>query len=338
MTSTERNIYSWSPTKTLKADSGVIQRTCNAFSIDPTNTCSQRIIGHSETHPRFEDEEIQSLFKCLAERRDKKTARHLTRLVQRWKDGVEKNQTDALEYESIAVAALDSNAPVRYGRKDSYSVPRKEKETFRDLYRVSQAFFLHNYDESTIVHRGVRDLSVAKLFAQALDSPNASKYIIDTSAISNFTATKAVSHDYSTGVVIEPELPRDNAVMMVDHIFPTSKPEDEIHVAGGRLALPPEKIIHLGNYSGDERKVQTTSKSLESPVNLSKEHLEDIFTIFEIMGEKDIGVRTQEGKEKIDNWFTAYQTHISDEKIETLRYMIEYIKKVDENKSWTSDL
>ena len=334
MVSSQRNIYSWKPSRRLRVDEDVIERTCKAFSIDPTKVIDCPIGDSSNSCPRLSKTNIRYLFKFLAERTSKKDARKIVNLVDRWKDGIAKNQTDAFEYELIAKTALDSDAPVRYREGRDYSVSESEQEVYRDLYRISQAFIFYNYKNKTTIYRGIRNISVAKLFAQALDRPNASKYVLDTSVISNFTATKEVSHEYSTGIVVKPPLERDNAVMMVDHIFRTSKIEDEIHVAGGKLSLPPERVVHLGNHTSDERKIQTTSKNLESQGGLSQGHLEDIFTILEIMGDNEIGVRTKGGREKIDNWFKSYQAFATDKNLERLRPLIKYIKKVDRNKTW----
>jgi len=334
MVSTQREIYSWEPSRRLKADKDVIKRTCRAFDINPSETVRCPVDHCNSYFQRLSDKNIKSLFECLAARRNKKTARKITTLIRRWKDGVGKNQADAFEYESIAKLALGSDAPVRYKDGRNYSVTSEEKEAYRDLYRVSQAFISHNYEENATIYRGVRDISVAKLFAQALDKPDASRYVIETSVISNFTATKRVSHKYSTGIVIEPPINRHNVAMMVDHIFPTSISEDEIHMAGGKLSLPPEKVIHLGNHTNAERKVQTVSKSLESPGEMPQEYLEDIYTILEIMGENNIGVRTKNGREKLDNWFISCNEFMDDEELEDLRPLVEYIKKVDKNKSW----
>jgi hypothetical protein len=328
-------ISSWSPSSQLKVDEDVIERICRACDVDPLDTRICLVDDDpSLNFQRLSDHQIKNLFKSLAERSDGRSTTKIKDFIEGWKDGVEKNQLDAFKYESLAKQALDSDASVRFKNGRSYSASEREMDVYKDLYRISQSFIYKNYNKNKKIYRGIRNLSVAKIFAQALDRPDASRFVIETSVISNFTGTKEVSNDYSSGIVIESPIMTCCTIMMVDHVFPTSTPEDEVHIAGGKLAVPPEKVLHVGYHTDDERKLSTTVEALDKLYDIVKPYLDDILAIFEIMGKREIGVRTQEGREKVDNWLKLYQTHVSDDKIEKIMPLINYIKKVDDHKEW----
>lgn len=232
----------------------------------------------------------------------------LHHLLDRWKDPQEYHEEHVQIYEGLAGQALMIPTGVRGTPTASLDLDEAVIDVYRDFYLATQCFLECAYGPSCYVYRGIREKSIASLFAQALDYPESDRYYFKTSTISNHSGLEAIGFNYSSGIVVKWDAPREYVAVAVDQLYDTPAPEDEYHLVGGMLYVGQNGVIHEGRRTGDRRKLRTTIERLEEPSDMGRgEHL-DVVDLVMTTYDEELGVRTPEGARRLLRWNDAFQS------------------------------
>lgn len=297
----------WEPPDELRVDPSAVSDIEHELGFHASEIVSMRAVDCDDEFPILDPDQRESLETSLsADRRWALETLH--DLFDDWKDPEAYHEESVQTYEGLAGQALLIPTGVRGDPTRPLDLDEEELGVYRGFYLASQCFLECAYGPSCFVYRGIREKSIASLFAQALDYPESDRYYFKTSTISNHSGLEAIGFTHSNGIVVQWDAPREYVAAAVDQLFDTPAPEDEYHVVGGMLYVGQNGVIHEGRETGDRRKLRTTIERLEDPSDMANDEHLDVVDLVMMMYDEEIGVKTPEGARRLLQWNEAFQS------------------------------
>lgn len=242
----------------------------------------------------------------LVRRFGESPAEKLLRLFDCWKQ-TSKPRSETQTYEMLVKNTFDIGANVRTIPSDPNRGTQLDfsYQTLLTAYHsYSQKFLQERFGTEVPVHRGLRSVKVAELFAQALDNPARKTYRFKTNVVSNHSTVTQVGTDYSDGIVLRWDADRTDIVSVVDHVRPAEVPsEAEIHVRGGVLKTGREAVKHTGIDSQFERPLYQTVEQMQTPTKMELIEHREVADLVVFMVENDVRVATSDGGDRLETWW-----------------------------------
>ncbi|SDR42559.1 hypothetical protein [Natronobacterium texcoconense] len=321
----------WSPPEDTQVGEGNISALEASLPFDPHDLEIQRTEYVPQTYQRLSKKQRKRFEKYLNRNNDYEFDQVYSYLLK-WKNPDKYDDGIAQSYERLAKEALGIPTQIRNGGEEAVYPNDQQIQTFKELYVASQCFLEIHFgttDESATktVYRGIRENSMAKIVAQAIDFPDSDRYYFKTSTVANFTGIEGIGHYHSDGILVKWRVPREKIILAADRLFNTPAHEDELQIAGGTILVEGNGVIHEGTTSGTTRRLQTVIQGMDSPESLNDVDHKDIADLVELMYHHDEPVTTTEGAERLEEWFYEVNSRelYSAMKTEALNAQVQYL-------------
>ncbi|WP_188878540.1 hypothetical protein [Halarchaeum nitratireducens] len=323
----------WSPPDEIKVDENRLSSLEVNLTFDPHDDEAQVSDYTSKTYSRLSTDQRRRFEKDL-QRDTRGDFDSIHEYLNSWKNPNEYNEKVAQSYEKLVKDALSIPTGVRNGGEQANYPTGSQKHTFERLYVATQCFLAIHYgtreeDAKIRVHRGIREISIAKLVAQMIDNPEADEYYFYTSAVSNHSGLQGVGFYHSNGIIVSFDVPRDQVAFAADRLVNTPAHEDELQLVGGILRVGPKGVIHEGTHSGITRRMRTIIQSMSSSESLDNSVHKDIADLIEMMFKHDEPVTTSDGADRLIDWFYEVRSReiYSAAKTQSLKDQVDYLKE-----------
>jgi hypothetical protein len=239
--------------------------------------------------------------------------------IQHWKAGGSGDPV-AARHEELLKDELGIHKPIRdtIGESDSPDeCTEKEEEFIKHLIELSDAYVEYHHGDSIQVYRGY-GYGLGHLGARLFDNPNADKYEVETTVLTNFTLSEKVANQYGD-LRIELKAEPKYIALAIDHLLWHKNKDDwytdaEVQLRGDEIPQIPSENLTTPEASGSigeliqelptEEIRDVTEFYQTSP--LTANDLSVIATLLSEIGAEDEEVLTKEAKSRILNWYRLY--------------------------------
>lgn len=290
------------------------------YNIDITNLSSKLYKApDSVDNPRtasffgLADSEVGELHDSLRLQYGNHAVEHLLHAYDEWKETSHPDAWAPPRVEQLYKEALGLDTPIRRD-PDGKSLPKgpyseEQLELLQAVYHVTQAFVQQHYSGRISIFRGLRDQTVAELFAQILDSPDSRYVLISADTVLNASTEAGPALDISnSGVRLELVLPAPEIFALVDQIRTGDEPySDEVHIQGGMFGVPQQYIVTVG----PEDSIQQSLKEVVDRMgisSMSKQMHEAVFELVLRMADNEVYPGTERGCERLTSWMNVVRT------------------------------
>lgn len=317
------------------AGPNVTQETVEAsLEADLSDTEELTVKGH--TYPQLAEGQQDQMRQTLSERYGDDAVDRVYSQLTNWKGGSRPRKTTQA-HELTAKEALGIDAPVRTNEDGEIAAddpPQEDVELYQELSAASKAFMREHYGDQFRVYRAIRGASVGTIAAQAIDKPDADEYYFSTSVLSNYSTSERVAEGFDQGIVAEWDASPDDVALAADHVQPhdSTIDEAEVHLQGGRHVVEDSGLRHTGWSTKEVRSISETVEMMKSPEDRTISEHQDIADLVGKMSDNDARVRSQEGADRISQWFEAFKNHSDSERrfVDSVEMDVEYVTTVDD--------
>ncbi|WP_083900020.1 hypothetical protein [Haloferax denitrificans] len=243
-------------------------------------------------------------------------------------------------YDHLVREALGCSGYIRGDGKSVRSLAEGSTDTYRDFYRLTQAFLSQQQGTRSGLYRGLYPEEIAPILAAVLEQPDNPIIELESTVVSSFSLSEKVSQSFSRGLICEFD-PQDTGIAFApDCFFKSPKHtglECEFHVLTGAIQLPTDKLLvyfHDRDTNREPRRLRRTIQSMNTPATLDAVQHRDIARLLDIIVEEDLAnddynltVQTPDANERLWNWidYTETQSVFSENRMDILTEYTTYI-------------
>jgi hypothetical protein len=230
-------------------------------------------------------------------------------------------------YEWLVQKALGAPGIIRGGGSSIQEMPEHSVETFREHYRISQAFLRREFSRTIPLYRGLYPEEFVPLVKAILDNPYSSSFLLHSPVVTSYTLSKDVANNFSKGVRIQWQLQDDAIAFAADCLRkpPQSiKPEGEMHVLSGSLLLNAERFMMT---LSEEYPLVDVIRRMATPEDLPQQIHSDLLRLFEMFVDYEVQSESKQATNRLWLWYRycKREKELSDDQLELAKAVVTHI-------------